>query len=257
MAVRGAIFGDIVGSRFEGHQCPNPNTCRFFTKHNRYTDDTVLTLAIKRWLDDGANGSTTKDYLREFYFNNQHRGYGSGFKMWVYGDPRFRPSFGNGSAMRVSAISDFARTLGEAENLARISALDSHNTSEGIIGATVIAAVGFLARTVKDKDRLLNYAGHYYPEILTTSHEELDYGWSATCAKSVPLAVRCFYDSTSFEDCIRKVLSHHCDADTVCAMAGGIAQNFYNVSDEYLDKFIMRYLSDELIGVLNANVPRR
>lgn len=41
----GAIAGDIIGSRFEGHPAP-PAGFALFHPHCRFTDDTVCTLAI-------------------------------------------------------------------------------------------------------------------------------------------------------------------------------------------------------------------
>ena len=53
-------------------------------------------------------------------------------------------SFGNGSAMRVSPVGYYAKTLEEALELAQISAEVTHNHPEGIIGAQAVAATIFL-----------------------------------------------------------------------------------------------------------------
>ncbi|HOH92645.1 MAG TPA: hypothetical protein PK791_04695, partial [Anaerolineaceae bacterium] len=41
----GAIIGDIVGSQFEGRPAPGKGF-EFFTPRCRFTDDTLMTLAI-------------------------------------------------------------------------------------------------------------------------------------------------------------------------------------------------------------------
>ena len=248
MAIRGAILGDIIGSRFEGHRCENPKGIRFLTERCRFTDDTVLSIAVKEHF---ITGDPMDFCLRKYAYLYPHAGFGSGFKMWVYGDNRFRPSFGNGSAMRVSYVSDIAHSIQEAEELAKETAEPSHNTKDGIDGAVVIAVCGYMAKNNYTKQDILEYAGKYYPEILYNDHNSLNYGWSATCRWSVPLAVRCFFDSTDYSDCMRTVLSHHCDADTVCAMAGGIAENYGGIPDNLNTKF-EEYLTEQLRDVLNA-----
>ena len=58
-------------------------------------------------------------------------------------------SWGNGAAMRVSAVGWFFDTLEETERVAKISAEITHNHPEGIKGAQATAAAIFLARTCK------------------------------------------------------------------------------------------------------------
>lgn len=50
MAVIGAVLGDIAGSQFEFHRPADLDwkNCRIFTEKCRFTDDTVMTLAVKR-----------------------------------------------------------------------------------------------------------------------------------------------------------------------------------------------------------------
>ena len=42
----GAIIGDIVGSRFEFDRGGKKKDFRLFTKYNKFTDDTVMTVAV-------------------------------------------------------------------------------------------------------------------------------------------------------------------------------------------------------------------
>ena len=47
----GAIIGDIIGSRFEGHNSRIKTTdFELFDKGSKFTDDTVLTIAVADWL---------------------------------------------------------------------------------------------------------------------------------------------------------------------------------------------------------------
>lgn len=73
-----------------------------------------------------------------------------------------------------------------------------------------------------------------------------DYHFEASCAKSVPVAIRCFGESSDYETCIRNVLYVNGDTDTIGAMAGGIAGAFYGMSDCKYIEILRRYLEDEL-----------
>ena len=56
--MRGAIIGDIVGSRFEWENIKTREFELFDEQHCRYTDDTVLTLAVaKAFMDAGLDAS--------------------------------------------------------------------------------------------------------------------------------------------------------------------------------------------------------
>jgi len=57
-------------------------------------------------------------------------------------------------------------------------------------------------------------------------------------------------DSNSFEDCIRNCISLGGDADTMGAIAGGIAEAYYGVPKEIEEK-VYGYLSNEFLGILD------
>lgn len=50
MAVIGAVLGDIAGSQFEFNRPENLDYkhCELFTSRCSYTDDTIMTLAVKK-----------------------------------------------------------------------------------------------------------------------------------------------------------------------------------------------------------------
>ena len=50
----GAIVGDIIGSRFEGIK-PESLDFELFTEESYFSDDTVLTLAVAKWLMEDPN----------------------------------------------------------------------------------------------------------------------------------------------------------------------------------------------------------
>ena len=99
----GAIIGDIVGSRFEFNPT-NDYHFELFGEGCSFTDDTVCTIAIADALLKGKDfGESLHEWCNRY--PNPMGGYGGRFRAWVMNDePLPYNSFGNGSAMRVSAI---------------------------------------------------------------------------------------------------------------------------------------------------------
>ena len=94
--------------------------------------------------------------MRAFGRKYPNGGYGGHFNEWIYSeedDLTYSPynSCGNGSAMRVSSVINFAETLEEAETLAMLTAEVTHNHPEGIRGAQAIAGAGFLLKAGSSK----------------------------------------------------------------------------------------------------------
>ena len=145
----GAIAGDIIGSVYERHNI-TVTDFPLFDPQARFTDDTVLTVAVAEAILTGA------DYvgkLREYFRLYPHRGYGPGFKRWAASD-QMTPYFsrGNGSAMRVSPVGFAFESLEEVLQEAKRSAEVTHNTAEAIQGAQAIASAIFLARKGEGKE---------------------------------------------------------------------------------------------------------
>ena len=138
-------------------------------------------------------------------------------------------SWGNGSAMRVSAVGWFFDTLEETERVAKISAEITHNHPEGIKGAQATAAAIFLARTGKTKEEICAYIEQRFGYDLhkTWAYWHPIYGWEDSCQGTVPQAIICFLDSSDFEDAIRKAVALGGDSDTLACITGGIAEAFY------------------------------
>ena len=74
--------------------------------------------------------------------------------------------------------------------------------------------------------------------------------WDGSCQGSVPVAMRCFYESDSYESFLRNVLSIDADADTLCAIGGGVAEEFYKGTGFDSDKLLRQYLDDYLMEIV-------
>src|SRR5262249_6619980 len=133
----GAIAGDVIGSV---HERARTKTKDFplLTPQSRFTDDTVLTVAVADCL---LHGRDYVDALHDFFHAYPDAGHGS--TSWLWASSRRREpyqSWGNGSAMRVSPVAYVRASLEEVLDEARRSAEVTHNHEEGIRGAQATAA---------------------------------------------------------------------------------------------------------------------
>ncbi|CAA6818584.1 MAG: hydrolase, putative [uncultured Sulfurovum sp.] len=244
----GAIAGDIIGSWYEFHAIKTKEF-ELFHPESKFTDDTTLSMAIaKSILDDEPYLDNVVDFgLRYFEV-----GYGGSFKKWLKAESH-EPynSWGNGSAMRVSPIAWAFDNEEKVLEEARKSAEITHNHPEGIKGAEATALAIFMARMGKSKEEIRERISKGFEYDLKRTVDEIrpTYKFEVSCQKSVPESIICFLDSDTFEDCIRNCVSLGGDADTMGAIAGGIAEAYYGVPKEIEEK-INDYLSDEFVGIL-------
>lgn len=244
----GALIGDYCGSIYEWNNTheESPDSIEIL-KNGKFTDDSVLTVAIMEWLvsTGGENSKELIEYLKDWATNYPDAGYGGKFKTWVLSDSD-KPinSYGNGAGMRVSPCAFYANTLEECLDLAKKSAEVTHNHEEGIKGAQAIAEAIYLARSgagKQDMKRILEEDFKYdlskpISEIGTKSHK-----FDATCQVTVPEAIICFLESYDFIDCIKKSIWIGGDSDTIAAMACSIAEPYYG-----LPHFIMEDMKNKL-----------
>lgn len=247
----GAIAGDIIGSVFE-HENVKTTKFRLFRPSSRFTDDTVLTVAVADCL------LNQEDYAKKFedyYYFYPDSGFGSGFQDWARSQEH-KPynSWGNGAAMRVSPIGyafcDLQQVLNEAEK----SAIVTHNHPEGIKGAQTVAGTIFLARHGSTKTDLKRFIESHFGYDLSRSLNEIrpTYSFDISCQGTVPQAITAFLESNDFEDAIRKAISLGGDSDTLACIAGGIAEAFYKRIPDTIVRQVFRILDERLSNVVQA-----
>lgn len=257
MAIIGAILGDISGSQYEFLRPKDLDwkKCELFTDKCYFTDDSVMTLAAKLAV---KNGISFADSYRRFGRKYPNAGYGGMFDAWLHwDDEEAYNSFGNGSAMRCSYIGEHFNGEKEVIEWATKSADCTHNHPEGIKGAVVTSMCVYMARTGATKAEIFDYVKKHYPKEnyrYSVEHKIEDYRdayrWDVTCQGSVPVAIRCFLESEDYESFLRNVYSLPCDMDTLCAIGGGIAEEFYKrtvFDEEYL---LRNYLDDDLYRIV-------
>ncbi len=257
----GPVIGDTVGSEYEFNNTRDYNF-DLFTLSSGYTDDTIMGMAVAYWLlkDPKHTYQSLEDIMVMFAKNCPcpRGGFGSMFYKWLFFPKDLKEkdlkekvkeeyelypsstgrvpygSWGNGSAMRASAVGWFFNTLGETEEIAKISAEITHKHPEGIKGAQATAAAIWMARNAKTKAEIKEYIQTRYCYDLDRNWEYLNktYKWEDSCQHTVPEAIITFLESTSFEDAIRLAVSMGGDSDTLACITGGIAEAYYGMIPE-------------------------
>ena len=245
----GAIAGDVIGSIYEWNNIRRIDFPLFNEKCD-FTDDSVLTLAVAdSILNKKEFAKTIWDYSRKY----PNRGYGGRFATWIRNDD-LKPynSYGNGSAMRVSAVGFAYNDLSDILEMAKQSAEVTHNHPEGIKGAQAIASAIFLARTGHTKKFIKDYISKTFNYNLenTISNIRLSYTFDETCQGSVPQAIIAFLESSDYENAIRLAISIGGDSDTIACITGGIASAFYKDIPQAIIDFVNAKLPQEFLELI-------
>lgn len=261
----GALIGDTVGSVYE---FDNIKTRDFplLSPGSRFTDDSVMTLAVAEILQRGKAGdpAETVRILQKWGRAFPDAGYGASFIRWLFlEDPQPYGSCGNGAAMRVSPVGWYADSERQVRDYARAVTAVTHNHPEGLTGAEVTAMCVYYARLGRSRDFIRQYASQYYD--LSFDYEELRRSLrhdSELCRDTVPQAIFCFLVSGSFEDCLRTAVSIGGDCDTTAAISCAIADAYYNKIDRELLLGVLSRLPEEKDGcnageVLSRFISRR
>lgn len=255
----GAILGDIIGSPYEFDRGGKTKDFPLFVPQSRFTDDTVMTLAVADALLD-VTPEDPDDAIRGALISSMQRfgraypgiGYGAKFFAWLMADdPQPYGSWGNGSAMRVSAAGWLFDDLNTVLNMAKLSAEVSHDHPEAVKGAQAVAAAIFLARTGHSKSEIRVCTEETFGYDLSRSCGEIRPGYrhDVSCRGTVPPAITAFLEGADFEDVIRTAVSLGGDCDTLTCIAGSMAEAFYGVPEE-LKTACRQHLPHGLLTVL-------
>jgi ADP-ribosylglycohydrolase len=241
----GAIAGDYIGSRFEGRPVKTKEFT-LFTPESSFTDDSVLTVAVADCLLNGKPYALT---LKEYFRRYPGAGYGGSFLYWAASESA-EPynSFGNGSAMRVSAVGWLCRDENEVLREAEASASVTHNHPEGVKGAQAVALAVFLARLGRDKSVIRREIESRFGYDLSRSADSIrpGYRFDVTCQGSVPQALVCFLEGTDFEDAVRTAVSLGGDSDTQACIAGAAAEAYFGGVPEHISGPVLQGLDEHL-----------
>lgn len=224
----GAIAGDVIGSVYEWDRIKTTDF-PLFQRKSSWTDDSVLTVAVAQHLLDGED---LVGLFHDAVEEHPSAGWGGMFLRWASARRREAyGSFGNGSAMRVSPVGFACESVDQVLDFAERTAEVTHDHPEGIKGAQAAALAVFLARTTRDKGVVRREISARFGYDLSRTVDEIrpGYGFDETCQRTVPEAITCYLDGDSYESVVRLAVSLGGDADTLAAIAGGIAQGHYGV----------------------------
>lgn len=238
----GAIIGDIVGSRFEFNNTSDFNF-ELFTSTCDYTDDSICTIAVAdAILSDKPYEDAMLAWCRKYPY--PMGSYGGSFSRWIHSvNPQPYNSFGNGSAMRVSAVGWLHDTEEEVLEQAKQSAAITHNHPEGIKGAQATALAVYLGRRDSSKEVILERMKEYYPTFIEPRLGANPF--NETCQGTLPICLGIIAKATTFEEAIRYAIAVGGDSDTIGAIVGSMAEALWGVPEE-IGTAALAYLPEEM-----------
>lgn len=251
--VKAVCLGDIIGYKYE------------FTPHNyddawmeelpphpaRFTDDTVLSIATMNAVLKNPKHPDFRQAYIDAYKKYPNAGYGGGFIAWALGNDidntKGYHSFGNGCAMRIAFIPAYYEDIKDVIKHTIESVMVTHNHIESVKYTVLLSVCIWMALHNYNKDEIQQYVlSHSHKEnktdvdLLVNSFSYYDVNGninkpsdeqtkiSLYANYAIPYAIDCFKTTTSYEKCMRKILSSFGDTDTVCAIAAGLCFAFYN-----------------------------
>ncbi|MCS4089329.1 ADP-ribosylglycohydrolase family protein [Rhizobium sp. BK176] len=251
----GAICGDVLGAPYE------VNTVTFkdfilLADNSRFTDDTVCTLAVASSIIDGTFdfAASLRRWGKRFQVP-----YGPMFEAWIWSDEPSNNSAGNGSVSRIASIPWLADSLGQTLEWAAASAMTSHRHPDSVDAVCAATAAAWLAIEGWPKDRVREVIEEAIGYDLTTplDHIRPDFGFRLLASETAPVAIRSVLEGNDFEDVMRLSISMGGDADTIAAVAGGIAEAYYPIPRDMQDHVFRRLPPEVRQALVEFNARKR
>ena len=244
----GAIIGDLAGSIYEYSQIKSTtpiNMQQVIEPESFISDDSILTVAIA---DAILNKKDYGDSLK--YWTNKYANYLPDVK--PYFQTSFSPNFikwansncqgtssGNGAMMRISPVGFLFDSEEDVIKNARLATIPSHNSEDAIIAATLIALIIFHARHGMSKEDIIKKLNI---DIKKPTITKFNY----TCADTIDVCLYSFFNSNSFEECIKTALSFGGDTDTNACITASMAEALYGVPKHLKEQAISKLPIDFL-----------
>lgn len=257
----GAILGDIIGSPFEFDRGNKTKEFELFTRGCDFTDDSVMTVAVAEALMSVGLSASTDEIEKAVTVSMQKwgrkypdAGYGGRFIYWLFDkNPKPYGSYGNGSAMRVSAAGWLYDSIERTREVARATANVTHNHPEGIKGAEATTSAIYLARNGASKDEIKAYIENEFHYDLGRTLDQIrpTHHMDETCQKTVPESIIAFLEATDFEDAVRNAVSLGGDTDTLGAITGSIAEAFYGIPENLIEECRKKIDTGVMINVVD------
>lgn len=277
----GAVLGDIIGSAYAG-QGVRSKDFPLKTPKTRYTGDTVMTLAVARWLleDPQFTGNWLVHCMQKMRRGNLRAGYDAHLKNWLMAkEPKPYMDMRDGHvAARISPVGLYAPTLEEAGLTARDMAKLTNCHPEAVRGAMAVAECVFLNRNrtpqrsslTKAKEAIRERITSEYGYDLSRSLEEIrieplsvatgmekDPDIAEHAAKAITLncycverAITVVLESDTLEDCVRNAVYAGGEPGVIAAIACSIFAANRECWDERLMAQFEKYLPHDLQNIM-------
>jgi ADP-ribosylglycohydrolase len=243
----GAIAGDIVGSRFEGHPAP-PAGFELLHPDCRFTDDSVCTLAVAAAL---LGDRDFAGHLRRLVRRHPNRGYGGLFRQWALSaDAPAYGSWGNGAPMRVAAVGWLAIDEAEALDLAAAQAAVSHDHREAIKAAQAVALAILLLRRGAPAADVRRRLEHDFAYDLEAARALAGHGFDISAAGTGPPAPAAALAAPDWEQAVRTVIARGGDTDTLACVTGAVAEPLHGLPSP-IAAAARRHLTPDLVEILD------
>lgn len=255
----GAIIGDIIGSVYEAQNIKTKDF-KLFSEACRFTDDTVCTIAVA---DALINGKTAFETLRAWgkkYKDIQNPPgffptfFSGGFAAWLESDnPVPYGAKTNGCVMRLSPVPFLIIDLKASEKKAVEITNLTHNHPDSINAALAYVRTIHMCQNSAQPFDIKNALSYYHGYNMKRTVDGIRPWYNkfyGSCHKSVPEAIICALEATSFEDAVRNAVSLGGDSDTLACMAGAIAETRFGIPDD-IQKKARTYLPDEILTVVD------
>lgn len=288
----GIVAGDIIASPYQWADAPD----RYFVMgestrvyrggremnvHPHFTDGTVLSLAVARWImqDESRSLYRLSAMIRDFGRDYPNCGMSPRMQRFVESDSP-RPFSGDESAVAMMAVPVGLRasSLPEAISMARLVASSVSSNEQSSKAAQAVAQVVWMARhsrekedirftiekdfgydlSMKENDLKALLGGAVREPILVNGIEtgesyyrmpekpRQDY----SSELAVIASMRAFLESDGFEDAVRRATALGGDSCTIAALAGAVAEAFYGNVPEKISGLCERYLDKNLNTVM-------
>lgn len=242
----GSIAGDIIGSRFETQTLiDRPES--LWARECSFTDDTICVIAVAQSLLTGSNlHASFQKWVRRYPSCE----YGGKLRHWALSaSPLAYGSYGNGGAMRVSPVALLASSMDEANQISKSVTEVTHNHEYALRAAIVLTQCIYLALSGQSKNEIRQHVIQSGLVILDVQTYRAKRLFSTDAVTTIGPAIASVLSAECFESAMYNCIEIGGDTDTICCMAGGLAEAIFGIGKSTCDQ-AMQCLDNEMKQVV-------
>lgn len=264
----GAVYGDLIGSLYEYKEYLEHDVKRMIEASEKeklltdecfISDDTILTVAIR---DAFVNRTPYDATLKKYILENSEALNREDYFKYIFSPNIIKcargnmcgNSAGNGAIMRISSVGELSTSYMFMVNEVLNATRATHNNQTAIRAALCISMIIFLAKNGVEKEEIKRAVDHHFKYQYDFDIDELrkNMFFNTTCEDTMPLVLYVFFNTDSFDEAMRMMLSLGGDTDTNCAILGGCVEALYGMDDD-LKKKVDIYLPESYQKILKMN----